>query len=1779
MTSSWYKEFQNNLAQVGVRSRKNAAPSLNVGMIAPTVDTSSWSKSPNGVGEHLLDWGGRFLDILSRPGYTVGGLLNTSMRNNLDQDPTNDENPYEAAWRGFTGKDKEFFQPVSIMNPHEEGEGFGETATRFLGDFAASLLTDPTTYIGAGAVSKAGKVTGLSKIGDKIAEKARPQNAPHMVDAAALRESDIATDTDRLRNQLNNSDIRVAPEDSMIPQVLGAEKSNVGIPWLGVDKTVIENMPVLSVNDTTGLSGDSLIEALLKEPNLKQNVVGDLRSPLAREGVPKVAKNLKYTTGKPADDLAMLTILRTDIARKLREARGRLYTKGEFDSPWEDKLVTDAVKRPEKREFPEIPQPTGAVTKGEKIPGTPVDVQANRDAVIRYTWEATPELPSAKAAQAASKKSHDYAVYGTNVFFDGKKLGNEGLATLKKHLDETTDYTDISAINHEITSIPLGAGKMTVGQYASALKQGVEKPFLADSPVSVGNDVVGLNDYIKTRSATYKERAAERTGEDIVTPPTAEELAQWENAVAAQKGEKAAYEAAVAEADSAVPYFESVRPDTQSRREWINKHRDKLTAKDTKRLNEALYRGSQKQFEKLVDEIVDRESALDIKIIDDYNKAVADGRIDKSEAKALWAQFGAATPKTAEARIASIDKRIEKLREKLANDITTTAQYGADNSIPRSRAEAVAWADRNPIPVPQTPRKFFETEFKIKREVFDTSEMRQFVEAVKDIVPAEVLGKLTPKNAQLLHSSIRTALQDTFLHNRKPLPKLTNRMRTNNDLETYNTFREFNEYKQYSLWKNLISDIKKDMPEGLKGRKGDMSRSAYVYDQAMPVLKAYDDILRAYGIHPSVAPGKGLPLSLHDILSAVPRPVAEKFFFDKAAEITPAQWLHIGEEAFYSKIDDVKDISELMLKGSGEGLSFEGSAIHAGKMAAQNTAKRQAAQGKIGDNYVREQIFRGAAVESKTFQKNLDMVITPEFVRKIKDLVFINSRRADIQAGEFVQTTSDAAIQKFVDDMARVRTQDELLTLVENSTKGIPSFVKTAESMVPPPGAAVEVADQVTLATRSNPGTEIALKELNANKAAKLPDDAKTAGQKQALAVEERLKNETIPEFDFSQNPELLLIGQAIHHMAPHTQESMLRHYMLSGQNVAMDWSKNFSKNLSKFETEIGYDRAKQIFLDIQRGIAPPDSQKEIYDRFHRIISEVFDSTDSGSGSLARAGIDPVHLNSNLGKYKLDADKYGLRGNSWAEAYNSWREWDELDDPLNILSRYYAAVQKTRAEKEMFDRFSLDFGSDVMKPGYGRIVATHGRSRVAHLIDTRKYYPVEIIDNLRMLDKTMQELAKPSSNNALLRMYDEATHRLKSGLTIYRPGHHARNAYGDGWLNFMDGVYKPSTYKKAWGVMATRADHYDPEMLKQIDLESFVPNGRSVTSITVNGQKVDIDENMAYILMRDSGNLPTYAALEDLGSATTYGQAEAIDAGKVTWKTPTGGRAHKVATTVSEVRDHYFRAAHFIKLMEDTKSLKVVRREGESAQQAINRALSDEAIKWTARVRKWHPDGTDLQAFERNGLKRGILFYSWIRKMIPRVIEASVMQPGRTLAFPKATYTFAESQGIDLNGFTDPFPTDQLFPEWMGGTQGPQFGSSTYGYIGMRPGNPMMDIFDQYLSTPGQAFQTIIGATHPVVKIPYELATGTTTQGVPIKDLGKYAVGQVPFGSLVNTLVGKPVGGVSASDEGYDPGGIRDPKAMALFNTLTGAGLIDMSKPSYIKTGEFDLKYGRTEGP
>ena len=157
MASSWYKEFQNNLNTIGTRSRANAGGFGDISLVTPTVDTSHYTKNLNGFGEHLLDFGGRVLDVISRPGYAAGGFLNTILENATNNKPVSqDENALANAWEGFLGHKKEFFTPYKILDPYQEGESGLETGARFVTDLLASIAADPTTYIGAGAVKGGG---------------------------------------------------------------------------------------------------------------------------------------------------------------------------------------------------------------------------------------------------------------------------------------------------------------------------------------------------------------------------------------------------------------------------------------------------------------------------------------------------------------------------------------------------------------------------------------------------------------------------------------------------------------------------------------------------------------------------------------------------------------------------------------------------------------------------------------------------------------------------------------------------------------------------------------------------------------------------------------------------------------------------------------------------------------------------------------------------------------------------------------------------------------------------------------------------------------------------------------------------------------------------------------------------------------------------------------------------------------------------------------------------------------------------------------------------------------------------------------------------------------------------------------------------------------------------------------------------------------------------------------------------------------------------------------
>jgi hypothetical protein len=274
--------------------------------------------------------------------------------------------------------------------------------------------------------------------------------------------------------------------------------------------------------------------------------------------------------------------------------------------------------------------------------------------------------------------------------------------------------------------------------------------------------------------------------------------------------------------------------------------------------------------------------------------------------------------------------------------------------------------------------------------------------------------------------------------------------------------------------------------------------------------------------------------------------------------------------------------------------------------------------------------------------------------------------------------------------------------------------------------------------------------------------------------------------------------------------------------------------------------------------------------------------------------------------------------------------------------------------------------------------------------------------------------------------------------------------------------------------------------------------------------------------------------------------------------------------------------SHFVGATE--KNLKA----GMSKQDAFTQAARE--------VRKWHPDGRDLTNTEAK-IRMAIPFYSWLRKSTPLIIQGLAQRPAKIMAYPRIQTALAQSLGIDAS-IEDPFPDDQLFPDWIrsygmpplgnaqaGGASGliGNLGRTTQlpisgnplGYSTVNPSNPMVDFFAQYLGTgaPNEPAKGLFEGASPAIRIPIEaIFNKNIGTGAPIsEDVSGYLAGQIPLVSPftrisnLNPIAPPPLAEETerAQEEGYL-------NKEALINWLTGIGL--RGTGPYIDTSEFEAK-------
>lgn len=581
------------------------------------------------------------------------------------------------------------------------------------------------------------------------------------------------------------------------------------------------------------------------------------------------------------------------------------------------------------------------------------------------------------------------------------------------------------------------------------------------------------------------------------------------------------------------------------------------------------------------------------------------------------------------------------------------------------------------------------------------------------------------------------------------------------------------------------------------------------------------------------------------------------------------------------------------------------------------------------------------------------------------------------------------------------------------------------------------------------------------------------------------------------------------------------------------------------------WDRATQI---AQGRYAAPVGSPEA--QLSKLILQNIENLIGSSGLREGAALDYTvagraqllmkELNQNLKRFGIPhkftageikdatgAVKNYSEGIDWLKSWESW----PISSPLNFTMRLQNAVENTVREANMFNEIASRWGTAQRAKGF--------TTTIAHPRLAGYYFSPEHAAQIKVFMKNLHELQQP--NSKLMRQLDNVLSKWKSSVTIYMPSHHIRNFIGDTYMNWLAGVNSVRPYSLALKVMKSQKGRYDsiedlgkltsPKAVMQAierakTGEQAGEKGSNIVLTMRNGQRITND--MLYTSAFQKGLLPGARLLEDITDDATI-----IDRIR-----PLGGRGQAFFQHAAEYREHAIRLAHYIDVLK------------KSPKNFVN-ATEDAARA----VRKWHPDGMDMTRFERSVMRRTFPFYSWTRKALPLMVESLVMAPGKVAAYPKFMGGLSEAL-TGGQGSSDPFPTDQLFPQWIRDKGiGPVMGTAG-NYTIINPSNPTLDLASEF----GSPLKGIGSMLNPALRIPAEELTKTEmSTGAPIDNQADYISKQLPLISTLTRLTNVGIGG--PTDKFDKQGGGN---ATALINLLTAMGILPTGP--YQKQAQFELR-------
>lgn len=678
----------------------------------------------------------------------------------------------------------------------------------------------------------------------------------------------------------------------------------------------------------------------------------------------------------------------------------------------------------------------------------------------------------------------------------------------------------------------------------------------------------------------------------------------------------------------------------------------------------------------------------------------------------------------------------------------------------------------------------------------------------------------------------------------------------------------------------------------------------------------------------------------------------------------------------------------------------------------------------------------------------------------------------------------------------------------------------------------------------------------------------------------------------------------------------------------------------------------KEAFTNVQRGAV--DNANKFESLVRAAIDPMFspESVNGASSLLSmwqREGFDIDHIEDMLRSTRYGfADGVtmkppvakGKKALTAAEQSDLWRTW-KIDDPVDFLSKMHTLSTQLATEAAIsheFARIGKLNGMVSTRPRDGFVKLTrsvkysHGpTSLLARYLpkDAEGFsymHPDAFREMKRMDDLIRGSMSDTQFTSFLKKNMDPLLSMWKAGMTIWRPGHHVRTLMGDMGMSFLiSGVKDPRYYHRALRVVVGkrasergllgnvgseganfRGEYGVWDAMKalqglsdDLDAKKFATHNvglaedmaryggasshytGNIARVKIGKQSHDLNVQDVWRGLMDRGVLPDFRRQEDIIEATEDSWARKVQKKSEVF----GGRVRDRVGNFVEGRDDFVRVAHALHLLENG-----LENTGWKAGTSVNTVMDEVA----ARLRKAHPDGTDLTPFEQKYVRRMLPFYSWTRKAIPLVIEQMLMHPGRWTAYSKAMYNFGQANGVDLESVSNPFPDDQLFPEFLTDQMTGVGFEANDKYYSFNLGQPQADLFRDFFAGTTKTneglnpawdfglglYQGVAGMGNPLITVPNELSSGVTVEGIPAGGNPLEAiessipivnnVASVTGYSPLNTIANARLTPLESVQRGTRGGVTENPEYLA--NWLLGLQITDTSKPNYINLAEIEQR-------